>query len=149
MVNDEYLDEVRRKFGKCKCGKDVEYVILQKNNETMYHINSFGDLSKRYNIPCKRKKTGKLLEALCHQCYLKAFEQVENNFQEVENARAAIKNFTLIEKLTDLEENVLKTVKAHVPKEIIDDNNQVDPECLIFDINNNFKAFLEGLNDGC
>ena len=65
--------------------------------------------------------------------------------------RDLMKGSVKIEKIKDLEKEVLKTVKAHVPKEILDCNDDdlyVDPECLIYDIKNKFKAFLEGLNDG-
>jgi len=50
------------------------------------------------------------------------------------------------EKISELKEKILHTIKAHIPKEILDDkDNYVDPECLIIDIEDDFEKLVPDL----
>lgn len=84
MVNDEYIKEIRQKYGRCECGNDVEYVFLKEIH--FYHINFIGHLSERSIEP----KT-ELVEALCHKCfYYKKF--LDENIKKIMSGYEADSN---------------------------------------------------------
>lgn len=74
MVNPEYIEEVKKKFGKCaECGDDnIEYVIKSSSLIEFFHINCYGALSKRNDFEIES-----CLKAFCLKCYQDLVKNLE------------------------------------------------------------------------
>ncbi|MFW9873052.1 MAG: hypothetical protein ACFFG0_08135 [Candidatus Thorarchaeota archaeon] len=126
MVNEEYKEEVRKKYGKCECGEDIEYVILKESYLKMYHINFIGNLSERYNV--KKEEPTEVIESMCLKCYhKKGYTEMENihNLLKMERVIESFDIVMLIEsnKYLEVFNNVWENItdiynrKLHIPKE--------------------------------
>ncbi len=81
MVNPEYLEKVRQKYGNCNCGDDIEYVITKETSNLLTHINMFGELSFRaQNLTDKKIE---IIEVLCHPCYYKKYEKNKTKLEKI------------------------------------------------------------------
>ncbi len=76
MVNEEYKAKVKREFGLCECGNDIEYLIKSSECITMFHINFIGELSRRATIKNPLSNKG-----YCFACYRKLFGNMGEQYE--------------------------------------------------------------------
>lgn len=113
MVNEEYKEKVREKYGKCSCGADVEYVILRETTKQMYHINMFGELSHRYEVVYSDTEP-ELVEGMCLKCYQeRGFDKTEEQRKKMKEMNEKIAKLLKIPDKEEFEKNYAELVKKN------------------------------------